>query len=95
MVPSEDEVIKDTFKLVNKLLNDNNQNIKKIFISDEFKCALYLIKYIENKDDDCYLRFSNIFKKLDKDKKIMVVYYITTYFNENKKEKQKVKKRED
>ena len=94
---TEEELIKDTFKLVDKLLNDNTNNIKKMFISDEFLCACYFIKYIEIKDNLYYLKFSNLFMSLDDAKKIMVVNLVATYYKNNEKEKikTKIKKRED
>ena len=88
---TEEELLKDTFKLVDKLLNDNTSNIKKMLVSDEFLCVCYFIKYIETKDNLYYLKFSNLFMNLDEIKKIMVVNLVATYYKNNKKEKIKTK----
>lgn len=90
---NEDKVIKDMQESVHKILTDTTNNIKKTFISDEFLCTSYLIKYVETKDNNYYLKFTNLYEKLDNDKKIMVVYYFSTYCEKNKKEKQNVKER--
>ena len=88
---TEEELLKDTLKLVDKLLNDTTNNMKNVFISDEFLCACYFIKYIETKENLYYLKFSNLFMNLDDVKKVMVVNLVATYYKNNDKEKIKTK----
>ena len=90
---TEEKLVKDAFKSVHKLLTDTTDRVKKTLNSDEFLCASYLIKYVETKDENYYLKFTNLFEKLDNDKKIVVVYYFSTYIKKNNQEKQKVKER--
>ena len=88
---TEEELLKDTFKLVDKLLKDTTSNINKMLVSDEFLCACYFIKYIDTKDNLYYLKFSNLFMNLDNAKKVMVVSLVATYYKNNEKEKIKTK----
>ena len=57
MTKEEKKLIKDTTRAV-------LENMKEVLHSDTFLCSTYLLKYLNDKDEEAYARFITIFEKL-------------------------------
>ena len=80
----EKKFLKKSQKLVNKALD-------KVFNSKTFKCSIYLLKYIYDKDKKYFDKFLAMFKKLTLEEKMQVMYNVRANLIEQGKLKEQQK----
>ena len=57
---------KNTSELITKTLDD-------VFTSKTFKCSMYLLKYIYDKDEEYFDKFIQVFRKLKPEEQMQVM----------------------
>ena len=64
---------KDTEELVNKTTETVVNTLNDDFKSKTFKCSIYLLKYINDKDEEYFNRFIKMFRKFTPQEKMQVM----------------------
>ena len=63
---SEEEYLQET-------INDMFGKVKAVLDKNTFLCSIYLLKYINDKDEEAYKSFLSIFRKLSLEEMIQVL----------------------
>ncbi len=63
----------DTEELVNKTTETVVNTLNDVFKSKTFKCSIYLLKYINDKDEEYFNRFIKMFRKFTPQEKMQVM----------------------
>ena len=76
-------------KYIKKAMDNVLNNVKAVFHKDTFLCGVFLLKYINDKDEKAYENFLSIFKKLTLEEMIQVLSNVKANLSQRDKIKTK------
>lgn len=79
-------------KYLQETINTIFDKVKAVLDKNTFLCSVYLLKYINDKDEESYKNFLSIFKKLSLEEMIQVLNNVRVNLIEQGKIKLKSKK---